>query len=54
MLDERHTNLCVYDISGKTVLHVPAVEGGETFMLPQGIYLVKDDQCPQPRKITVF
>ena len=54
MLDERHTNLCVYDISGKTVLHVPAVEGGETFMLPQGIYLVRDDQCPQPRKITVF
>lgn len=54
MIDETHTNLRVYDISGKQVLYVPIVNGGETFTLPAGIYLISDDQSPRPHKINVY
>ncbi len=53
MLDSTHTNLRVYDISGRLVLQEPEVSGGEIIYLPLGVYVVTTDQNRKPIKIAV-
>ncbi len=53
MLDTRHTGLKVYDVSGRVIIEKETVEGGETFLLPMGVYVIATDQCLRPRKIAV-
>lgn len=53
ILDTRHTNLRVFDLTGRTVLLLPEVSGGEELILPQGVYLVVTDQCRRPVKAAV-
>ncbi len=53
MLDTRHTGLKVYDISGRVIVEKETVEGGETFLLPMGVYVIATDQCLRPQKIAV-
>lgn len=53
MLDTPHTGLKVYSLDGKLVASMEQVSGGETVMLPQGIYLVTTDQSRRPVKIVV-
>lgn len=53
LIDTPHTNLRVVDMAGRTVRLLPTVSGGETILLPAGIYLVSDDQSPAPKKIIV-
>ena len=52
-LDSEHTGLCVYDMSGRAVAFLERVSGGETIMLPKGIYLVVTDQSRRPVKAVV-
>lgn len=53
MLDTRHTGLKVYDVSGRVIIEKETVEGGETFLLPMGVYVIATDQCLRPQKIAV-
>ena len=53
MLDTRHTGLQVYDVSGRVIIEKETVEGGETFLLPMGVYVIATDQCLRPQKIAV-
>lgn len=53
MLDTRHTGLKVYDVSGRVIVEKETVEGGETFLLPMGVYVIATDQCLRPQKIAV-
>ncbi len=53
MLDTRHTGLKVYDVSGRVIIEKETVEGGETFFLPMGVYVIATDQCLRPQKIAV-
>lgn len=53
MLDSTHTNLCVYDISGRLVYHDDMADGGDIVMLPLGVYVVTTDQSKRPLKIAV-
>lgn len=53
MLDTEHTNLAVYDMTGREVYHAASVTGGEMVYLPAGIYLVLTDQDRRPKKIIV-
>ncbi len=53
MLDTRHTGLKVYDVSGRVIIEKETVEGGETFLLPMGVYVNATDQCLRPQKIAV-
>lgn len=51
--DGESLNMRVYDLSGRLVMHVAAVSGGDTFMLPRGIYIVTADGCTAPSKLIV-
>ncbi len=53
MLDSEHTGLKVFDISGRIVLERESVCGGETIMLPQGVYIITTDQCTHPVKLAI-
>ncbi|MBQ9077263.1 MAG: endonuclease [Muribaculaceae bacterium] len=43
----------VYDISGKTVMSIPAVEDGMTVPLATGIYFITTTQLPRPERVIV-
>jgi endonuclease I len=51
--DSEHTNMSIYDLSGRLMLCEPVVRGGDTFMLPRGIYLITTDQSRRPVKLIV-
>lgn len=53
MLDSTHTNLRVFDISGRLVYNDDEVGGGKIIPLPPGVYVVTTDQSPRPLKIAV-
>lgn len=53
LIDSEYTNLRVYDMAGQVVLEAPRVTGGESFQLPDGVYVVTTDQNLRPRKILV-
>ena len=53
IMDGENTDMQVFDISGRRVLHVPVVAGGDTFHLPRGIYIVVTNESPRPRKIII-
>jgi endonuclease I len=53
MLDEEHTNMRVYDLTGRIVTSLPSVSGGEMISLPRGIYVVTTDQSSHPQKVMV-
>lgn len=53
MLDTEQTGLRVFDMSGRIVAGLDKVSGGETIMLPKGIYLVTTDQYTRPVKVIV-
>lgn len=49
----RHTNLRVYDLSGRTVATMAAVYGGEIITLAPGAYIVTTDQNRAPQTVMV-
>lgn len=49
----RHTNLRIYDLSGKLILTAPEVSGGEEYRLPAGIYVVTADRVTHPVVVPV-
>ncbi len=49
MLDTRHTGLKVYDVSGRVIIEKETVEGGETFLLPMGVYVIATNACVRKR-----
>ncbi len=53
LLDEEQSNLTVFDMTGVKVCTLGTVKGGETVMLPQGIYLITTDQSQRPVKIII-
>ena len=53
IMDGENTDMQVFDISGRRVLHAPVVAGGDTFHLPRGIYIVVTNESPRPRKIII-
>ena len=53
IMDGENTDMQVFDISGRRVLHIPVVAGGDTFHLPRGIYIVVTNESPRPRKIII-
>ncbi len=53
ILEGEHTNLRVYGVSGALVLHEAVVRGGDTFLLPPGIYIITTDQGTRPVKLIV-
>ena len=48
-----HTNCAVYDLAGRLVTLVDAVENNSEIALPQGVYLVTTRQHPAPVKVIV-
>lgn len=54
LIDTTHTGLRVLDMSGRTVMTKETVGGGETIMLPAGVYIVTTDQCATPQKLIVM
>ena len=53
LLDSTHTGLRVIDMTGRIVTMIEKVSGGETVMLPGGIYIVTTDQAQKPVKLVV-
>lgn len=53
MLHETHTNLRIFDISGKQVAVFPTFSGHREVMLPAGLYLIVSDQSATPLKVPV-
>lgn len=53
ILEGEHSNLRVYSVSGTLVMREDIVKGGDTFLLPPGIYIVTTDQASRPVKIIV-
>lgn len=49
--DGEHTNMRVFEISGRQVLHAPVVTGGDTFTLPRGLYIITTDQSRRPLRL---
>lgn len=54
LIDTTHTGLRVLDMSGRTLMTKETVGGGETIMLPAGVYIVTTDQCTIPQKTVVM
>lgn len=54
LIDTTHTGLRVLDMSGRTLMTKETVGGGETILLPAGIYIVTTDQCATPQKLIVM
>jgi len=53
ILDSVHTGLRVFDMTGRNMFFLDKVAGGETVMLPTGIYIVTTDQAQKPLKVVV-
>ncbi len=53
-LDTEQTGLRVFDMSGRSVMTIDRVCGGETISLPRGVYIVTTDQSQRPCKAVVF
>ena len=53
LMDGEHTNMRVYDLSGRQLLHAPVVTGGDTFTLPRGIYIITTDQARRPLRLII-
>lgn len=54
LIDTTHTGFRVLDMSGRTLMTKETVGGGETILLPAGIYIVTTDQCATPQKLIVM
>lgn len=48
-----HTNVCIYDMTGRIVSSIPEVSNGDCVLLPFGAYMVVTDQSPAPVKVLV-
>ena len=48
-----HTGLRIYDLSGKLIIYAPEISGGEIFAVPQGVYIVTDDQTRHPLTVII-
>lgn len=53
MSEGDNTGLRVYDLTGRLVLSRERVSGGETFSLPEGVYIINCDQAVKPVKIII-
>lgn len=53
VLNSRHTDLRIYDLSGKLIVNVAEVFGGEIYQLQPGAYLVTTAQTRTPRTVIV-
>lgn len=54
IVDQPQTNLRVFDLTGRCLLFKESAAGGETIMLPFGVYIVTTDQNPAPLKTVVY
>lgn len=48
-----HTNVCIYDATGRRTTLLPAAMTGTVVMLPPGVYLIVSDQHKQPLKAVI-
>lgn len=48
-----HTNVTVYDATGRIITVVPVVENNHIIQLPLGVYLITSDQQHKPLKVIV-
>ncbi len=53
ILSSEHTDLRIYDLSGKLLISEPEVKGGEEFSLPAGVYIVTTRQAAHPLRVVV-
>ncbi len=47
------SNACIYDVSGKLIMHLSEIHNNMDIDLQSGIYFVKTDQCGRPIKVAV-
>ncbi len=47
---EPHSDVRVYDMTGRVVMHLPTVIDGDELTLPQGVYLILSPASPVPLK----
>ncbi len=53
ILEQQHTNLKIYDLTGKLIKRLDIVCGGEEIKLPFGVYFLDTDQSRVPVKVIV-
>lgn len=53
ILQQEHTDLKIYDLTGKVLVHRASVCGGEEIMLPRGIYILDTKQSRVPIRVMV-
>ena len=50
---ERHTNIRIFDMTGRLITSIPEAGNGHCTLLPFGAFLVVSDQSPRPIKVLV-